>query len=173
MTSYKGISEFPVCLWSVADEIGVLREKNNEGRYEQHPEYKRGDARSRNQVDVLGVLGELVARHHLCQRGDNFTAAPLLAARPEIAPDIVCRGNRIDVKAYPRYARHLLVNEGAHHKIEKGVDYYWFLRILNQHEAEHYWAPFGEVSSWPCKSFGYAPAFYHRIPDAEHREEVA
>jgi hypothetical protein len=171
-TSYKGTFDFPVCLWSVAQELGVLRERSNEHLYETHPEYYRGNARKRDRVAVLGVLGELVARHHLCSHRANFTAAPLLAERPEVAADIVNYGARLDVKAVPYYGRYLLVNEAAHRKAGKEVDLYWFLRIINQHQAEHYWAPFDEVSAWPVMSFGYAPAFYREIA-LEHQQKEA
>lgn len=154
---YKGRITFPASLWAEAKTIGVARLAANKELMKACPRYSRGD--KNEQVEILGVLGELIARHYLTRRNVDFTAAKLLDEAPVHMPDITVGDARLDVKASPGDRPYLLVNLEAHLKA-KGVTHYWFLKLVSKTEALSFIFNYADVDKWPSKNFGYAEAKY-------------
>ena len=154
---YKFI--FPESFWFVADEIGNARDITNADNIKNNPRYDRGEKAKR--VDILGVLGELIAIEYLIQKKQDFQFTKLLDYKPTKTADVIVNNKRIDVKTneLTEYS-HLLVNEEAHKKGLGKIDLYWFVYIIDRTTAEFYFVNYDDVGTWDCKLMKYTNAYY-------------
>ena len=150
---------FPSSFWLIAEQIGYARSVMNKENNKINKRFDRGV--KNKQVDVLGVLGELIAIEYLSQKNIDFNLANLLDFKSSKNPDFTLKGKRIDVKTnkYTIYS-HLLVNEEAHKKGLNKIDLYWFVYIIDKNTAEFYFIDYSDVSQWDCKLMKYTNAFY-------------
>jgi len=150
---------FPSSFWLIAEQIGYARSVMNKENNKINKRFDRGV--KNKQVDVLGVLGELIAIEYLSQKNIDFNLANLLDFKSSKNPDFTLKGKRIDVKTnkYTKYS-HLLVNEEAHKKGLNKIDLYWFVYIIDKNTAEFYFIDYSDVSQWDCKLMKYTNAFY-------------
>ena len=150
---------FPSSFWLIAEQIGYARSVMNKENNKINKRFDRGV--KNKQVDVLGVLGELIAIEYLSQKNIDFNLANLLDFKSSKNADFILKGKRIDVKTnkYTRYS-HLLVNEEAHKKGLNKIDLYWFVYIIDKNTAEFYFVDYSNVSKWDCKLMKYTNAFY-------------
>ncbi len=150
---------FPSSFWLIAEQIGYARGVMNKENNKINKRFDRGI--KNKQVDVLGVLGELIAIEYLSQKNIDFNLANLLDFKSSKNPDFTLKGKRIDVKTnkYTKYS-HLLVNEEAHKKGLNKIDLYWFVYIIDKNTAEFYFIDYSDVSQWDCKLMKYTNAFY-------------
>lgn len=156
---YKGIIKFPKVFWNIAEEIGMSRNTLNKDNNEKNPRFKRGN--KENQVDTIGVIGELIARHFLTNNNQEFKASRLLDLYPEKNADIIIENKRIDVKTKPiTLFTDLLVNKEAHEKGHNVIDLYWFICLVDENTAEHYVVNYDDVSKWKYKKLKYTEAHY-------------
>ncbi len=150
---------FPSSFWLIAEQIGYARGVMNKENNKINKRFDRGV--KNKQVDVLGVLGELIAIEYLSQKNIDFNLANLLDFKSSKNPDFILKSKRIDVKTnkYTKYS-HLLVNEEAHKKGLNKIDLYWFVYIIDKNTAEFYFIDYSDVSQWDCKLMKYTNAFY-------------
>jgi hypothetical protein len=150
---------FPSSFWLIAEQIGYARGVMNKENNKINKRFDRGV--KNKQVDVLGVLGELIAIEYLSQKNIDFNLANLLDFKSSKNADFILKGKRIDVKTnkYTKYS-HLLVNEEAHKKGLNKIDLYWFVYIIDKNTAEFYFVDYSNVSQWDCKLMKYTNAFY-------------
>ena len=150
---------FPSSFWLIAEQIGYARSVMNKENNKINKRFDRGV--KNKQVDVLGVLGELIAIEYLSQKNIDFNLANLLDFKSSKNADFILKGKRIDVKTnkYTKYS-HLLVNEEAHKKGLNKIDLYWFVYIIDKNTAEFYFVDYSNVSKWDCKLMKYTNAFY-------------
>jgi len=151
--------KFPSSFWLIAEQIGYARSVMNKENNKINKRFDRGV--KNKQVDVLGVLGELIAIEYLSQKNIDFNLANLLDFKSSKNADFILKGKRIDVKTnkYTKYS-HLLVNEEAHKKGLNKIDLYWFVYIIDKNNAEFYFVDYSNVSQWDCKLMKYTNAFY-------------
>jgi hypothetical protein len=150
---------FPSSFWLIAEQIGYARSVMNKENNKINKRFDRGV--KNKQVDVLGVLGELIAIEYLSQKNIDFNLANLLDFKSSKNADFILKDKRIDVKTnkYTKYS-HLLVNEEAHKKGLNKIDLYWFVYIIDKNTAEFYFVDYSDVSQWDCKLMKYTNAFY-------------
>jgi len=153
------IYKYPKSFWLIAEEIANARTEMNKNNRKNNPKYDRGD--KNNDVDVLGVIGELIVMDYLVTNDIEFEMLPILNQYPLKDADFIVRDKRIDVKA-TRSSQYLsvMVNEEAHKKGIGKIDMYWFVYILDKANAEFYFADYEDVSKWECKLMKYTNAFF-------------
>jgi hypothetical protein len=156
--------KYPKSFWLIAEQIGYARGVMNKENNKINKRYDRGV--KNKQVDVLGVLGELIAIEYLTQKNIHFNIANLLDFKSSKNADFILKGKRIDVKTnkLTKYS-HLLVNEEAHKKGLNKIDLYWFVYIIDDKTAEFYFIDYDKVSQWDCKLMKYTKAYYIKRED--------
>jgi len=161
---------FPESFWIIAKQIGNARTIVNKELLIKNPRYDRGE--KNENVDTIGILGELIVLEYLTQIKQEFEMVKLLDFYPSKTADFVVKGKRIDVKTSEKskYLT-LLVNEEAHKKGFDEIDWYWFVYILNKNTAEFYFSNYNEVSKWDCKLMKYTNAFYNKIENLKLKTE--
>lgn len=140
-------------------EHGKARARLNAALHSAKPEMSRG---SRGQeLDILGIKAELIARWLARRWGWNFVAAPLVADRPVSEPDIIVEGLRIDVKGVN--GRGLMnVNCRAHANAAKAVDVYWFIQPFDDNSCCWLMTSHSEVSHWQRRQHGIREPYFTR-----------
>ena len=158
MIKYK----YPKSLWLIAKEMANGRTETNKNNRKNNPRFDRGE--KNKDVDILGVVGELIVLDYLTEKNVDFTMIKLLNPYPSKEADFTIRNKKIDVKAtrHSKYSS-VMVNEEAHKKGLGKIDLYWFVYILNDSTAEFYFADYNDVSKWNCKLMKYTNAFYNKI----------
>jgi len=159
MKYFKGTIDFPSVFWFISSQIGHARNVMNADNNTKNKRYLRGD--KEKHIDTIGVLGELIAVHWLTENKKEFQSCKLLDYTSVKAADIVYNKTRIDVKTnkHSKYT-HLLVNKEAHLKGKGKIDFYWFIYLLNDTNAEHFLVPYSVVTGWESKIMKYTEAFY-------------
>ncbi len=154
----SGTIEYPAYINSVSVIVGKLRDLVNSEMNEKAARFKRGDRSE--QVNILGVRGELIALHCIhTATGKRCGFADLLSPRPLGVPDITLGDKKYDVKTIRSDAPDLLVNKEAHAKT-KGITHYWFIQPTGEGQARYWVFEYGEVSQWPTKNCHYSDAHY-------------
>jgi hypothetical protein len=155
MITYK----YPKSFWLIAEEMAEARTTTNKSNRKNNPRFDRGD--KNKDVDILGVVGELIVLDYLTEKNIDFEMIKLLNPFPIKEADFTVKGKRIDVKTSrtSRYSS-ILVNEEAHKKGLNKIDLYWFVYILDDSTAEFYFADYPEVNDWDCKLMKYTNAYY-------------
>lgn len=151
--------EYPSYYKEVAKHLGEKREKASAAIAANNPRYQRPNP---DKVNQLGLLGELIVLHFLEGKNESYIHAPFVEETPYQGPDVEWNGKLFDIKTCNENARYLLVNAEAAQKL-KGVSHYWFVKILNDREAQMWVFPKEDVSKWPVKNFGYTDAHYMQI----------
>lgn len=148
--------------------VGDLRNNTNRSLMEINPSYKRGE--KTDDVNPLGIRGELIAQCLLSASGRTYQSAALLSDAPISEPDIVINGVGIDVKGVGPHGQHLLVNKKAHDNKSKNVDYYLFIQQLGN-SARYWFYSYQDVSTWKVKFFKYTEAYCLFIAKADRNDE--
>jgi len=155
MIKYK----YPKSFWKIAEEIGNARNVLNTELRKKNPRYEMGDINLK--IDIVGLVGELIAMDYLTNKNIEFKMAKLLSLHPPKGADLFFRNKRIDVKTTEHFNKaHLLVNKEGHIKGLNLVDKYWFIYLLDNENAEFYFVDYDKVSEWNCKNMGYTNAYY-------------
>lgn len=155
----RGLYPYPVKLEEVARDGGRRRSESSSGFY-SHGVRSRGSLEP--EIQMAGVLAELVAIDFLDNKGKKFVATKVDAGRPVPGPDIIMEdGTRFDVKAV-RKGFNLRINRPAHLKHEGRLDWYWFIKILESMElkaeglkephARHWIIRYRDVKGWEIDS---------------------
>jgi len=160
MIKYK----YPKSLWLIAEEIANARTETNKNNRKNNPRFDRGE--KNNDVDILGVVGELIVLDYLTEKNVDFKMLKILNPFPTKEADFTVRNKKIDVKA-TRQSKYLsvLVNEEAHKKGLGKIDLYWFVYIIDNENCNFYFSDYDDVSKWDCKLMKYTNAFYRKIKE--------
>ncbi len=142
--------DYPYIFHKIAKDISQDRTKG------MHKNYKDKDyyvGEKTKQYNITGVLAELISWHFFTYNDKEFEAVSMLGTEPEVEADLICEGNKIDVKYIPTYAKFLMVNYNSHNNKEKEVDTYMFIqpkkRIgLGQAKAKVWFVKHKEVDNW-------------------------
>lgn len=147
-------------LLKIAYDLAKIRisiNKKNMGDMYYDPYYYRGEISS--DVELLGILAELIARQYLKNKSIDYIASILINQRPVSKSDINCLGEQIDVKGVWSFTKELRINEKAHQK-KKEVTFYWFILIdRNRHFFQNYFFKYDTVSNWELKECRFTPAY--------------
>tara|TARA_B100001250_G_C19733894_1_gene759849 strand:- start:587 stop:1078 length:492 start_codon:yes stop_codon:yes gene_type:complete len=150
---------YPESFWQIAEQIGYARSVINQHNIGMAPRFDRGVKNTH--VDIIGILGELIALNYLTEKKIDFKMAKLLDFYPSKNADIIIKNKRLDIKSTFHFEKaHLLVNKEAHEKGKNKLDKYWFIYILNKTEAEFYFLDYDEISKWKSKVMKYTEAYY-------------
>ena len=93
MIKYK----YPKSLWLIAKEMANGRTETNKNNRKNNPRFDRGE--KNKDVDILGVVGELIVLDYLTEKNVDFTMIKLLNPYPSKEADFTIRNKKIDVKA--------------------------------------------------------------------------
>jgi len=158
---FKGTQQYPAILERVASEMAQLRTKLSADVYSVGSEGYRG--KQENTISYLGILGELVAQNFLIENNIPFESALIVDTQPLPEPDITIDGIKMDVKAVKPNTYDLYVNYKAHLNEKKKCEFYWFVKLEDNHKASHYLASYSEVNNWTVKELRYTKAFVNKI----------
>jgi hypothetical protein len=150
---------YPKYIDEVSLLIGKNRNDKNIGNMNRNPQYKRGGMEE--QIDVLGVKGEIIFSNYLFQKGVEHEINTLIADRPVCDYDVKVKNKKIDVKSINKNAPHFLVNEKAHNK--KKMDYYVFVMPIGNCKAYMWKYSYSDVFNWSVKFFKYTNAYYKEV----------
>jgi len=153
MMTYK----YPKSFWKIAEEIGHGRSVVNKDIMENCKRFDRGE--KNKHVDTIGILGELIVIDYLTNKGTEFESGRLLDYKPSKAEDVIIKEKRYDIKASTNKYNSLLVNEEAHKKGKGKIDYYWFVKLIGDNEAQFHSASYESVNEWEVKFMGYTNAY--------------
>tara|TARA_R110001606_G_scaffold91924_1_gene204669 strand:+ start:53 stop:538 length:486 start_codon:yes stop_codon:yes gene_type:complete len=155
MIKYK----YPKSFWKIAEEIGNARNVLNTELRAKNPKYQMGDINL--EIDINGMVGELIAMDYLTNKNIDYKMAKLLSLHPPKGADLLINNKRVDVKTTKHFPKaHLLVNEDGHKKGLNLVDTYWFIYLLDNENAEFYFVDYNKINDWDCKVMGYTKAYY-------------
>jgi len=152
---------FPEYINEVSTILGRFRTKLNADLAKKKPECDRG--RQNDEVNILGIKAELIARHVAFDLGGTYHATRLIADTPLCEPDIVKSGNRYDVKGVKYGANMLTVNDKAHLKNKGGITHYFFIQIMGETKARYTIFEKGMVDGWELKQLPFTPAYCKQI----------
>ena len=151
---------YPEYINEVSKVIGSLRCKSNEVITQQVKYFQRGG--KEEELDVMGVKGELIFSHYLHSIRVEHKVNTLLDHKPVSAPDIIIGDKTIDVKCIRSTSPHFLVNERAHLK-DKNIGFYAFVMPFKNNTADIYICSYDSVNKWGVKNFKYTKAYYKLI----------
>jgi hypothetical protein len=158
-----GIIKFSYCLNEMAEIIGVARRRANDKFYEEVPSKKAGEWDEL--VHPLGVKGELIFAMYLYKNNIDFKLNTLLSDSPVVEWDIMVNDKRIDVKTIRPDGWDLLVKVKSHKFIDKPIDSYVFIQIIDDTTARYWIFKHEEVSEWDVKNTKYNDNYYKPIKD--------
>jgi len=163
MIDKLGTIKFPIWINEVSEIIGVLRRRANDELYEEVPSKKSGDRDEL--VHPLGVKGELIFAMFLYKNNIEYKLNTLLSDSPIVEYDILVGEKRIDVKTLRPDGWDLLVKVKSHNFVEKKIDSYVFLQIIDDTTARYWVFKHEEVSKWGIKNTKYNDNYFKPIKD--------
>ena len=145
---------YPYVLHTIAEDIHIVRTNSMLDTYKGKAAV---GAKRQKEVNVQGLLAELIAWHYYECKEQKYSAPPLLDDKPIVGADIIVGELKIDVKYIPPYARYLMLNYDSHFNQEKKIDGYLFvqpLHRLNYGEAiaKVWYYTHKEVDSWKVQT---------------------
>ena len=163
---HQGVHSYPAMFKKLALELGKLRSKLSSNVYKEGTEKYRGDREV--EISAKGVIGELIARHYLSKKNVEYTAADLVDTRPVVEPDIITYktsvGCKLDIKTMSKGETRMMINYSAHNNPDKQVQFYWFIRLLDDNKASHYLVPYIAVKGWEVQQLKYTKAYVCELP---------
>ena len=163
---HQGVFSYPPMFKKLARELGQLRSKLSSNVYKQGTEKYRGDRE--NEISAKGVIGELIARHYLSENKVEYTAANLVDTRPVVASDVTTYktsvGCKLDIKTMSKNETRMMINYSAHNNPDKRVQFYWFIRLLDDNQASHYLVPYIAIKNWEIQQLKYTKAYVCELP---------
>ena len=156
---------YPRCFLALADELATLRTFHSKHIYKEGTESHRGE--QEHKISMLGILAELIARHHFEEADLNFTSAPLVEANPIVGADITLDGigeeYLIDVKGVKSQSEFLRVNYKAHNNPRKVITHYFFIQPISKTKANYCWVPYNELNSWEVVESTYTKCYQKKL----------
>lgn len=144
-------------------EFGIKRKNSHKKLHEVAPEYSRGD--SGDDVDILGVKGELIAQAFLVDKKVEHDFVEILTNEVSKTADVFIKEQKIDVKAVKKDLDEFRVNRKAH--FQKDITHYWFIKPIgvenNMGVAEYWVIPSVYVSTWEVDYSKKTPFFFFKI----------
>jgi hypothetical protein len=153
-------TKYPDYINEVSKVIGSLRSKSNK-EIKKKVKYFQRDGKE-EELDVMGVKGELIFSHYLHSIGVEHKLNTLLNDKPVSEPDIIIGDKTIDVKCTRSTSPYFLVNERAHLK-DKNIGFYAFVMPFKNNTADIYICSYDSVNKWGVKNFKYTSAYYKLI----------
>lgn len=163
MIEKYGTIKYPNWINELSEIIGFLRRRKNDELYNEVPSKKSGDRDEL--VHPLGVKGELIFSTFLYKNNIEHKLNTILADSPVVEYDILVGDKRIDIKTIRPDGWDLLVKVKSHNYIEKKIDSYVFLQILDDTNARYWIFKHEEVSKWNIKNTKYNDNYFKPIKD--------
>jgi hypothetical protein len=160
-----GSIKYPKMFLDVSKDIAYSRWLITTEIRNSKNEYQRGDKQHELDIETKGILGELVARHHLEVENIDYKPMPLVNEKPFKGADIVIGEHRIDVKA-SNNKNTLMVNEKAHLKGGGKIDFYWFIILEADCVARYFVYSYNQINNWEVKKMTYTNAYIKPIPES-------
>jgi len=136
--------QYPDWLNEIAEMSGKHRFNSCLKLCEKKPEYKRPV-----EYDIRGSLGELIFNQYLFSKGKKHKTNKFFSDNPEIAYDVIVEDEYfVDVKTISKEGRFLSVGLTPHHKVEKHITHYAFIKLHGQNVCDIYWCKKKDVESW-------------------------
>tara|TARA_R110000787_G_scaffold15090_13_gene46702 strand:- start:113 stop:610 length:498 start_codon:yes stop_codon:yes gene_type:complete len=157
--------KYPSSFVALADELAHLRTFHSKHVYKKGTEKYRGN--QEHKISVLGILCELIARHHFEESDNNIRVAPLITENPVVGADIILEGfgeeYLIDVKGTKSSSNFLRINYKAHNNPNKKITHYFFIQPLTKKKANYCWVKFDAVNDWDVIDSTYTKIYQHEI----------
>lgn len=163
MIEKYGTIKYPNWINEVSQILGVARRRANDKLYDEVPSKKCGERDEL--VHPLGVKGELIFAMFLYQNNIDYKLNTLLSDAPVVEYDILIGNKKVDIKTLRPDGWDLLVKVKSHHYIEKKIDSYVFLQIIDDTTARYWIFKHDEVSKWNIKNTKYNDNYYKPIKD--------
>tara|TARA_R110000824_G_scaffold107747_2_gene254264 strand:+ start:3864 stop:4370 length:507 start_codon:yes stop_codon:yes gene_type:complete len=161
---------YPSVFVDLADELATLRTFHSKNIYKKGTEKYRGD--QEHSISVLGILSELIARHHFEEsKGIEFEVAPLVTDKPVVGADIILDGlgeeYLIDVKGVNFKSEYLRINYKAHNNPNKKITHYFFITPITRKKAKYLWIEYDQVKDWEVIESTYTKCYQKEIKDTK------
>jgi hypothetical protein len=157
--------EYPRCFVTLADELATLRTMHSKHIYKEGTEKYRGD--KEHKISMLGILAELIARHHLEDGENQISVAPLVEENPIVGADITLYGIGedyfIDVKGVKKSSEYLRVNYKAHNNPNKKITHYMFIQPITRQRANYCFVTKEELNDWEIVESTYTKCYRKKI----------
>ena len=157
--------KYPKCFVQLADELATLRTMHSKHIYKKGTEKFRGERE--HKISMLGILAELIARHHLDNGDNEIEVAPLVEENPIVEADIILYGigekYLIDVKGVKKSAEYLRVNYSAQNNPNKKITHYMFIQIISRTKAKYCWISKDKINSWEIADSTYTKVYRKKI----------
>jgi hypothetical protein len=153
--------EYPACLREIAEQISHIRRLKNAG----HHHIKKYDRGHKNaEVELVGILGELIFLHFLTINNIEYKMVNLVDNTSSKDADFIVNSKRLDVKSRFRHNySDLTLNLESHKKSKGFIDYYIFIIVESDTKASMYKFPYNEVEDWAEKRMTYSDVKYSSI----------
>tara|TARA_R110002153_G_scaffold7929_5_gene35008 strand:+ start:3952 stop:4458 length:507 start_codon:yes stop_codon:yes gene_type:complete len=156
---------YPKCFFDLADELAHLRTFHSKHIYKEGTEKHRG--KQEHNISMLGILAELIARHHFEESDLDFEVAKLVDEKPIVGADIILNslGTQylIDVKGVKSKSEYLRVNHKAHNNPRKIITHYFFIQPITKTKAKYCWVSHKELNSWEIVESTYTKCYQKKI----------
>lgn len=156
---------YPSSFVDLSDELAHLRTFHSKHVYKKGTEKYRGN--QEHKISVLGILSELIARHHFEETDQKFQVAPLITENPVVGADIILNGfgeeYLIDVKGTKASSKYLRINFKAHNNPNKKITHYFFIQPLTRKKANYCWVKYDQVKDWNVIESTYTKIYQHEI----------
>lgn len=156
---------YPKCFVDLSDELAHLRTFHSKSVYKKGTEKHRG--KQEHSISMLGILAELIARHHFEESDLDFEVAKLVDEKPIVGADIILNGlgteYLIDVKGVKSKSEYLRVNYKAHNNTNKIITHYFFIQPITRTKANYCWVPHNELNSWEIVDSTYTKCYQKKI----------
>ena len=123
---------YPKCFFDLADELAHLRTFHSKHIYKEGTEKHRG--KQEHNISMLGILAELIARHHFEESDLDFEVA-----------------------------KYLRVNHKAHNNPRKIITHYFFIQPITKTKAKYCWVSHKELNSWEIVESTYTKCYQKKI----------
>lgn len=156
--TYLGQTTYSKELLREAFTIAQKRIESSKQYMQDHDKTDRGWNNER--VANIGALAELIALKYL---SDNKIPHANFAATSEginTNPDVIIGDRNYDIKGIDIQIKEFRVNFNAHHRKEKQVTHYWFIKIIDTAHAEHYLCGKNFVTQWQVNDKSYSKYYF-------------
>lgn len=157
-----GRINYPLLFCDISKDMALARWLIDKDVRNSSSEYTRDNKERELEIETKGILGELVVRYHLERTTTNYLPSPLIAEHPVKDADVIIKEFKIDIKA-SNNPNELMVNENAHLKGKGNIDYYWFVVLREDGEADFYVYSYDEVDKWELGKMTYTNAYVKTI----------
>jgi hypothetical protein len=134
--------KYPNWLNEIAQHIAINRINNNKELNKKYEKYVRPD-----EYNIIGALGELIFLVYLTTKEVNYESNILFGNVPVIGYDVKIDNKYfIDIKTTSK--SFLSVNKESHHKENKEITHYVFIKLNENNFCDIYKFNKNEIENW-------------------------